>query len=81
MPVILRYKGYALFFFSGEGTPHEPMHVHVRGQGGEAKIWLEPEIKVAHSRGIPAHALRELVRLVRQQRGLFVYCWKDYFDE
>jgi hypothetical protein len=81
MPVILRYKGYALFFFSSEGEPREPMHVHVRGQGGEAKIWLEPEVKAARSRDIPAQTLRELVRLVRQQRGLFVYSWKDYFNE
>jgi hypothetical protein len=41
MPVVLRYKGYALFFYSSEGWPREPMHVHVRGQGGEAKIWCE----------------------------------------
>jgi len=59
MPVVLRYKGYVLFFFSSEGEPRESMHVHVRGQGGEAKIWLEPEVKVARSRGIPAQTLRE----------------------
>lgn len=81
MPVILRYKGYALFFFSSEGEPREPMHIHVRGQGGTAKIWLEPEVKVASSRGIPAATLRQLVRLVREQRRLFIHCWKGYFDE
>jgi hypothetical protein len=81
MPVILRYKGYALFFYSSEGIPREPMHVHVRAPAGTAKIWLEPEVKLASSRGIPPKTLRELVRLVREQRGLFSYCWRDYFDE
>jgi hypothetical protein len=81
MPVILRYKGYKLFFFSSEGVPREPMHVHVRGQGGEAKIWLEPEVMVASSGGIPSKTLRELVRLVRARRDFFIDSWRDYFDE
>jgi hypothetical protein len=81
MPVILRYKGYALYFYSSEGVPREPMHVHVRGHGGEAKIWLTPDVMVASSGGIPAKTLRELVRLVREQRDLFIDSWKDYFDE
>ncbi|MYM70155.1 DUF4160 domain-containing protein [Pseudoduganella sp. FT55W] len=81
MPVILRYKGYALFFYSSEGFPREPMHIHVRGNGGDAKIWLEPEIMVASSAAIPAKKLRELISLVREQRELFIEAWKGYFDE
>ncbi|NGZ82886.1 DUF4160 domain-containing protein [Duganella aceris] len=38
MPVILRYKGYALYFYSSEGVPREPMHIHVRGQGCEGLL-------------------------------------------
>jgi hypothetical protein len=30
MPVVLRYKGYTFFFFSNEGVPREPLHIHVR---------------------------------------------------
>jgi hypothetical protein len=81
MPVVLRYKGYALFFYSSEGWPRELMHIHVRGNGGEAKIWLEPEVMVASSAAIPANKLHELVRLVRERRELFVEAWKGYFDE
>lgn len=40
MPVIFRYKGYRFFFYSNEGSPREPVHVHVRGSDGEAKFWL-----------------------------------------
>jgi len=81
MPVILRYKGYKFFFFSNEGLPREPVHVHVRGPGGLAKIWIEPEVMTAHSSGIPAKILRELVRFVAEHRDYFIDIWKEYFDD
>ena len=28
MPVILRHRGYRFFFFSNEGEPPEPPHIH-----------------------------------------------------
>ena len=40
MPVVFRYKGFRFFFYSNQGQPREPAHVHVRGDGGEAKFWL-----------------------------------------
>ena len=47
VPVVLRYKGFQLFFYSNEGSPREPMHVHVRGDGREAKYWMRPDVRVA----------------------------------
>lgn len=29
MPVILRFKGYIFFFYSNEGNPLEPAHIHI----------------------------------------------------
>jgi hypothetical protein len=49
MPVVFRHEGLRYFFFSNEGVPREPRHVHVRGGGREAKIWLEPEIFIQES--------------------------------
>jgi len=43
MPVVFRHGGLRYFFFSNEGVPREPRHVHVKGGGRDAKIWLEPE--------------------------------------
>jgi len=37
MPVVLRYRSFKFFFYSNEGTPREPMHVHVEKDGMEAK--------------------------------------------
>jgi hypothetical protein len=46
MPAVFRYKGFRFFFYSNEGSPREPVHVHVRGDGGEAKFWLRPGVRV-----------------------------------
>jgi hypothetical protein len=39
-PTILKYKAYRLFFFSNEGNPLEPVHVHVRREEALAKVWM-----------------------------------------
>jgi hypothetical protein len=38
MPVVLRRDGLRYLFFSNEGEPREPPHVHVRGGGKDAKV-------------------------------------------
>jgi hypothetical protein len=79
MPVVFRYKGYRFFFYSNEGSPREPAHVHVRAGGNEAKLWLEPHIRVATSYGFDAAALRELTEVARANRELIERTWHDYF--
>lgn len=44
MPVVFRDRGFRFFFYSNEGTPREPMHIHVEKDGDEAKFWLKPEV-------------------------------------
>lgn len=81
MPVVLRYKGYTFFFYSNEGLPREPLHVHVRQASAKAKIWLEPDVMVADSFGMTAQELRELVRVARQNKDAFAKAWRDHFHE
>ena len=38
MPVVFRYKGYRFFFYSNEGNPREPLHIHVRKGEAVAKL-------------------------------------------
>jgi len=47
MPVVFRYQGLTFFFYSNEGDPREPIHIHVRAGGAIAKVWLEPLIGIA----------------------------------
>ena len=79
MPVIFRYKGYRFFFFSNEGNPPEPLHVHVRQGSSLAKFWIEPEIGIADSYGISPSELRELLRVVDLNRELIERTWHEYF--
>ena len=38
MPVVFRQDGYRFHFFSREGNPPEPIHIHVAKAEADAKI-------------------------------------------
>lgn len=59
MPTVFRERGFRFFFYSNEGSPREPLHIHVEKDNGEAKFWLTPEIRVAYNDGFDAQTLRE----------------------
>lgn len=42
MPIVLTYQGYKIYFYSNEGLPLEPVHVHIDKAGKTAKVWLKP---------------------------------------
>jgi len=79
MPVVFRYKGFRFFFYSNEGNPREPVHVHVRSGAGEAKFWLKPQVRVANSVGLDAATLRELAAVVQDNIELIEEVWHGYF--
>jgi hypothetical protein len=49
MPTVFRQDGFCFFFYSNEGNPREPVHIHVMRAGAEAKLWLATEVSVAQS--------------------------------
>jgi len=77
---VLRYKGYAFFFFSNEGIPREPLHIHVRYGTATAKFWLEPEVMLADSVGMSAKELRELTRVARANKQAFAKSMEGVFS-
>ena len=79
MPVILRYKGYRFFFYSNEGVPREPLHVHVRKGENLAKIWLEPDIAVCEAYGFSSRELNELIEVSQENLELFRKAWNEHF--
>ena len=79
MPVVLRDAGLRYFFFSNEGNPLEPPHVHVRGSGKDAKIWLEPEIALAESFGFSPAEIRRILGVVASHRRDLLRAWHEYF--
>jgi len=79
MPVILRYKGYRFLFFSNEGDPPEPLHVHVRKGERVAKFWIEPAICLAESYGFTSAELNECVNVIEKNKKLIERCWNEHF--
>ena len=81
MPVIFREGGFRYFFFSNEGSPREPPHVHVKKADSDAKVWLEPEVSVAESFGFNSGEIARILRIVRQNRSSFLRFWHEHFTE
>jgi hypothetical protein len=80
MPVVLREGGLRYFFFSNEGDPREPAHIHVRGGGKDAKIWLEPEVTLADSFGFSPAEIRRILWIVTSQRRRLLKAWHEHFS-
>jgi hypothetical protein len=81
MPVIYRWRGYRFFFFSNEGIPPEPMHIHVQKGESIAKFWMQPSIKVAEAYKMSPRELRELMTKAEEQRDLIERSWYERFGD
>jgi hypothetical protein len=79
MPTVFRERGFRFFFYSNEGSPTEPVHIHVEKDDVEAKFWLRPEVCVAYNDGYDARTLRELAAVVDIQRERIERAWDEYF--
>jgi hypothetical protein len=78
MPVVFRHKGFRFFFFSNEGNPREPIHIHVMKDGIDAKFWLQP-VRVAYNDGFDAKTLRELVEVIEHHADDIERSWNEHF--
>ena len=79
MPVVFRWKGYRFHFFSNEGNPREPIHIHVRKGRDDAKFWLHPEVSVAYNRGFSSREQSELIGVIEARKDEIERLWNDYF--
>ena len=80
MPVVLRWKGCKFFFFSNEGDPREPVHIHVRCHGARAKFWLGP-VAVAENIGFAAHELTDMAHVVSEHHEQIERAWHEHFGD
>jgi uncharacterized protein DUF4160 len=79
MPTIFRTRSFRFFFYSNEGQPREPPHVHVEQGESEAKFWLRPAAHLAYNDGFSAKALRELLTLIEANRERIEKAWSEFF--
>ena len=80
MPVVFFESGYRFHFYSREGEPLEPVHIHVAKRGeGDAKLWLYPDVTIAYNRGLSARTERWIVSVVQARRAEIVSAWNEHF--
>jgi len=69
--------GYVFLFFSHE---HCPVHVHVWGYGGDAKlVWDGEGFRLEESNGIKANDLQRIERAVQENADLILSRWYEFF--
>jgi len=87
VPQIFRIAGYRVYFWSDEGKPVEPIHVHVsKGSPREnsTKIWLTKNGKtlICHNKSqIPMHELNDICDFLETQFFTIASKWQEYFDQ
>ncbi|MFP5277736.1 MAG: DUF4160 domain-containing protein [Acidobacteriota bacterium] len=79
MPTIFTEDGFRFFFYSNEGSPREPVHVHVEKDGFEAKFWLNPDVALAYNDGYDARSLRRVAAMVAASRERIERAWNEFF--
>ena len=79
MPVVFHHRGFRFFFYSNEGSPREPVHIHVEKDDMEAKFWLKPKLQLAYNDGYSARTLRELLEMVELNKDRIERAWNEYF--
>lgn len=79
MPLIFRHDGYRFHFFSNEGDPREPAHVHVTKAPATAKFWLRPDVNVAYNKGFSSRVQSELIAVIVARREEIEEAWNDHF--
>jgi len=76
MPTVLRKYGFRFHFYSADR--YEPPHIHVDGNGGEAKVWLA-DLNVAEAGGFSQRDLARILEVVEEHRQQMLEAWNDYF--
>ena len=76
-PTVLREGPYRFYFYAGDRA--EPPHIHVEGDGGEAKYWLGP-VSLTDAWGYSARELNGIQRIVETHGDEFARAWHAFFD-
>lgn len=80
MPTVFIFEGYKFFFYSNEGDPREPCHIHVRKGSALAKFWLQPEIALAESFSMSSRELSKLYKVIEENKNLLEEKWHEFFS-
>ncbi len=75
-PTVFRESGFRFYFFSLEESR---MHIHVHGESGEAKFWIEPRIELARNYGLTENDLGRVRKLIEEHEYGIRSAWRRHF--
>ena len=87
MPQIFKIGSYLVYFWSNEGDPLEPVHVHI-AEGvpvqNATKVWLTKTGKcllVHNNSKIPSRQLRIMMQIIEARQEEVIERWYSYFGK
>ena len=80
MPKVFSWHGYRLHFFSNEGNPLEPCHIHIQKNENRAKYWIEPNIIIDYNYGFTSKELKQFRDVILENENLIRDKWNEYFS-
>ena len=79
MPEIFRFFGFSFFFYSRE---HEPIHVHVEGNGGYAVYdWDGDSFVLREKQNIKANDQKKIESVIEENKDIIIKRWKELFEK
>lgn len=79
MPEIFRFFGFSFFFYSRE---HEPIHVHVEGNGGYAVYdWDGDSFVLRERQNIKANDQKKIEAVIGENKDIIIKRWKEHFEK
>ena len=86
MPQLLRFGSYRIYFWSNEGLPPEPIHVHVSNDiptADATKVWITQNGRALlanqNDKRIPPKILAHLLEMIEAQNDDIVDAWMERF--
>lgn len=87
MPQIFKIGSYTVYFWSNEGKPLEPIHVHItegRATAAGTKVWITSTGKTLlakNSSNLPFKVLRSIMRMIEANSDEIIELWVEHFGE
>ncbi len=79
MPTVFHDRGLRYFFYSDEGNPLEPAHIHIERDNHQAKIWLGDMPEIAYNHGLNRRDLAMAMLIVRARKRELLEAWYGHF--
>lgn len=87
MPQIFKIGAYVVYFWSNEGEPLEPIHVHIiEGvpSGNATKVWITQTGKSLlcnNNSKIPERLLRDIMDIIEARSIDVINKWYNFYGE